>query len=84
MDGGRRLLRSVSEAFALRPHAQPAYAGGGVAPARVLLRGERSSASLAAWAERFRRPAPRGVGLALALALIFRRDRVRRRARRRI
>src|ERR1700730_13490943 len=71
MDGGRRLLRSVSEAFAPRPLARPAYAGGGVAPARVLLRGERSSARLAAWAERFRRPAPRGLGLALAFALIL-------------
>jgi cell division protein FtsQ len=50
---------------------QPAYAGGDVAPARILLRGERSSVSLAAWAERFRRPAPRGLGLALAVAVIF-------------
>jgi cell division protein FtsQ len=71
MDGGRRLLRSVSEAFAFRPHAQPAYAGGDIAPARILLRGERSSASLAAWAERLQRPAPRGLGLALALGLIL-------------
>jgi cell division protein FtsQ len=71
MDGGRRLLRSMSEAFAPRGLARPAYAGGDIAPARILLRGERSSASLAAWAERFRRPAPRGLGLALALALII-------------
>ena len=61
----------MSEALAPRPHARPAYAGGDVAAARVLLRGERSSASLAAWAERFRRPAPRGLGLALACALVI-------------
>jgi cell division protein FtsQ len=60
----------MSEAFAPRELARPAYAGGDIAPARILLRGERSSASLAAWAERFRRPAPRGLGLALAVALI--------------
>jgi len=61
----------MSEALAPRPHARPAYAGGDVAAARVLLRGERSSASLAAWAQRFRRPAPRGLGLALAFALVI-------------
>jgi cell division protein FtsQ len=61
----------MSEAFALRSRARPAYAGGDVAGARVLLRGERSTAGLLAWTRRLQRQAPRGVGLALAAALIF-------------
>ncbi len=61
----------MSEAFALRSRARPAYAGADVACARVLLRGERSTAGLLAWTRKLRRPAPRGVGLAMAAALIF-------------
>jgi cell division protein FtsQ len=71
MDGGRRLLQSMSEALAIRATAEPVYAGGDVAAPRVLLRGERSSAGFLAWTTRFHRPAPRGLGLALALGLIF-------------
>ena len=71
MDGGRRVVRSLSEAFAPGPRARLAYAGGEVAGARVLLRGERSTASVVAWTRTLRRSAPRGVGLALAAALIF-------------
>ncbi len=63
-------MRSVSGAFALHAPA-PAYAGGDVASARVLLAGERSTRSLFAWTGLFWRPAPRGVGLALALGLIL-------------
>jgi cell division protein FtsQ len=58
----------MSEVFAPRPHARPAYAGGDVA--RVLLRGERSSARLFAWTERLSQPAPRGAGVALSILLI--------------
>jgi cell division protein FtsQ len=69
MDGGGRLVRSLSEAFALRAPA-PAYAGGGFPSARVLLAGERSTGSVFAWTWRLWRPAPRGLGLALAFGLI--------------
>jgi cell division protein FtsQ len=62
-------MRSVSEAFALHA-AAPAYAGGDVASARVLLAGERSTRSLFAWTGRLWRPAPRGLGLMLAFGLI--------------
>lgn len=68
MDGGRRLLRSMSEILAPRPHARLAYAGGD--GARVLLRGERSSARWFAWTERLSQPAPRGVGVAMSILLI--------------
>jgi cell division protein FtsQ len=61
----------LSEAFAAGPRAQLAFAGGEVPAARVLLRGERSTASLVAWTQMLRRSAPRGVGLALAVALIL-------------
>lgn len=64
-------MRSMSEAFAPGPRARLAYAGGAVAGARVLLRGERSTASVVAWTRALRRPVPRGVGLALAAALIL-------------
>ena len=70
MDGGRRLVRSISEAFALRSPA-PAYAGGDGVSTRVLLAGERSTGSPFAWTGRLWRPAPHGFGLALAFALIL-------------
>jgi cell division protein FtsQ len=64
-------MRSMSEALAPRAPARPAYAGGAIASARVLLAGERSTAPLFAWTGRLIRPAPRGLGLALAAGLIF-------------
>jgi cell division protein FtsQ len=63
-------MRSIGEAFALRAPA-PAYAGGAVASARVLLAGERTTWSLFAWTGHLWRPAPRGLGLALALGLVL-------------
>ena len=63
MDGGGRLLRSLSEALrASAPLAQPAYAGVERRRRRVLLRGERSRAACSPGRDRLRRPAPRGVG----------------------
>jgi cell division protein FtsQ len=70
MDGGGRVVRSLSAAFALRAPA-PAYAGGGAPSARVLLAGERSTGSPLAWLGLLWRPAPRGAGLILAVALIL-------------
>jgi cell division protein FtsQ len=61
----------LSEAFAPGSRAQLAFAGGEPGRARVLLRGERSTANVVAWTQTLRRPAPRGLGLALAAALIF-------------
>ena len=63
-------MQSLSEAFAPGPRARLAYAGGEVASARVLLRGERSTANVVEWTRTLRRSAPRGVGAALAAALI--------------
>jgi cell division protein FtsQ len=63
-------MRSMSQAFALRAPT-PAYAGGGVDSARVLLAGERSMAGLLAWTGRLWRPAPRGLGLAMAFGLVL-------------
>jgi cell division protein FtsQ len=56
----------MSEAFAPRSWPQPAFAGGGGAPTRILLRRERSAAGLAAWTHSLS-AAPRGLGLALAM-----------------
>ncbi len=61
----------MSEVFAFRSIAPPAYAGGDIVAARVLLRGERSAAGLLAGTLRMWRQAPRGLGLALAGGLIF-------------
>ena len=71
MDGGRRVVRSLSQAFSLGAAQRPAFAaaGAGAPRPRVLLRGERASSGLG-WTPRLDRPAPRGVGAALALALI--------------
>ncbi len=72
MDGGRRVVRSLSQLFSLGAAPRPAFAAAGAdAPrARVLLRGERASSAIG-WSIRLDRPAPRGVGMALALALIL-------------
>jgi cell division protein FtsQ len=66
-------LRSVSRTLGLRPAPQPAFAlaGAPAAPARVLLRGERSAHGLARWKRRLAGPAPRGLGSALAIGLLF-------------
>jgi cell division protein FtsQ len=69
MDGGRRILRSIGEAFAAGAPARPAYAGGAVPAARVLLARERTRAGLAAWTAALGRPAPRGLGLAFVIAV---------------
>ena len=71
MDGGRRVVRSLSEFFSFWAPPRPAFAasGGGMARPRVLLRGERAGHA-ASWGLRLTRPAPRGFGLALSLALV--------------
>ena len=68
MDRGRRILRTISEAFAVGAPARPAYAGGA---APVLLARERATSGFVAWTAALGRPAPRGVGMALAFALVF-------------
>jgi len=72
MDGGRRVVRSLSQVFSLGAGARPAFAAVGVeAPRqRVLLRGERAGAA-SSWMLRLSRPAPRGAGTTLALALVL-------------
>jgi cell division protein FtsQ len=72
MDGGRRVVRSLSQVFGLGASARPAFAAAGaeVRRPRVLLRGERAGAP-AGWMLRLSRPAPRGTGAVLALALIL-------------
>jgi cell division protein FtsQ len=72
MDGGRRVVRSLSQVFGLGAGARPAFAAAGaeVSRPRVLLRGERAGAA-PGWMLRLSRPAPRGTGAALALALIL-------------
>ena len=65
-------MQSLSGAYGFRPGARPALAlaQAPVAPARVLLRGERERRGAARWTLRLSKPAPRGVGLMLAVALI--------------
>jgi cell division protein FtsQ len=69
MDGGRRILQSIGEAFAAGAPVRPAYAGGAVSAARVLLARERGGAGFAAWLAALGRPAPRGFGLALVIGV---------------
>jgi cell division protein FtsQ len=69
MDGGGRFVQSLSGAYGLRPPATLGIARRAPAPARVLLRGERTRRGPARWSLALR-PAPRGVGLVLALALL--------------
>ncbi len=59
-------MRSLSGTYGLRLAAQPALAlaPAAAAPARVLLRGERTRRGAARWTLHFAKPAPRGVGLA--------------------
>jgi cell division protein FtsQ len=76
MDGGRRVVRSLSHAIghAFNPGAaaRPAFAAPrSQAPARrILLRGERGAGAMG-WSLRLDRPAPRGVGSALALVFML-------------
>jgi len=65
-------VQSLSGTYGLRLGAQPVLplARPAVAPARLLLRGERAHRGAARWTLRFAKPAPRGVGLALAVALL--------------
>jgi cell division protein FtsQ len=72
MDGGGRFVQSLSGTYGLRLAAQPALglAQTAAAPARVLLRGERTRRGAARWTVHFAKPAPRGVGLVLAIALL--------------
>src|SRR5271154_2310107 len=73
VDGGGRVLRSLTAALGPRRQATPAFAGAAPAAPSVLLRGER--ARRAFWARlRFDRPAPSCTGLAftaLLLAAVF-------------
>jgi cell division protein FtsQ len=72
MDGGGRVVRSLSQALGLGADARPAFAAAGAEAAapRVLLRGERAGAA-ASWRLRLTRPAPRGAGSTMALALVL-------------
>ena len=72
MDGGGRFVQSLSGTYGLRLATQPALALAptAAAPARVLLRGERTRRGAARWTLHFAKPAPRGVGLVLAIALL--------------
>ena len=65
-------MQSLSGTYGLRLTAQPALAlaPAAAAPARVLLRGERTGRGAARWTLHFSKPAPRGVGLLLVMALL--------------
>jgi cell division protein FtsQ len=71
MDGGGRFVQSLSGAYGLRPPPALGIARRAPAPARVLLRGERTRRGPARWSLALLRPAPRGVGLVLACALLM-------------
>jgi cell division protein FtsQ len=76
MDGGRRVVRSLTQAigrvFNPGAAARPTFAASrSQAPApRILLRGERSAREMG-WSLRLDRPAPRGTGSALALMVML-------------
>ncbi|THD42647.1 MAG: FtsQ-type POTRA domain-containing protein [Bradyrhizobium sp.] len=71
MDGGGRVVQSLSGGYGLRPPAALGIAPrAAFAPARVLLRGERARRGPTRWTLHFAKPAPRGLGLTLAAALL--------------
>ena len=78
-------MQSLSGTYGLRLTAQPALAlaPAAAAPARVLLRGERTGRGAARWTLHFSKPAPRGVGLLLVGFVFLGGERVQRRTARR-